>query len=86
MIKLVTKGKISEVIVSYLGRLTRFGFGYFKYFFNSYGVKIIVLEERTSTFVQQEMTDDLIAIITSFSGKIHGMRGGKKNTISESKL
>ncbi|MFV2016630.1 MAG: IS607 family transposase [Candidatus Heimdallarchaeota archaeon] len=86
LIKLITKGKISEVIVSYPDRLTRFGFGYLKYFFNSYGVKITVLEQRTSTSVQQEMTDDLIAIITSFSGKIHGMRGHKKNAISESKL
>ena len=78
LFKLVTKGKISEVIVNYPDRLTRFGFGYLNEFFSSYGVKITVLEERENTSVQQEMVDDMIAIITSFSSKIHGMRGRKK--------
>ena len=90
LIKLVTKGKVSEVIVNYPDRLTRFGFGYLEKFFRSYGVKITVLEKRENTSVQQEMTDDLIAIITSFSGKIHGMRGHKKKysktLISDSKV
>lgn len=78
LFKLVTKGKISELVINYPDRLTRFGFGYLRDFFNSYGVKITVLEKRESISTQQEMTDDLIAIITSFSGKIHGMRSKKK--------
>jgi len=78
LFKMITKGKISEVIVTYSDRLTRFGFGYLERFFASYGVKIIVIETREISSVQQEMTDDLIAIITSFSGKLHGMRGRKK--------
>ncbi|MFV2014448.1 MAG: IS607 family transposase [Candidatus Heimdallarchaeota archaeon] len=84
LIKLVTKGKISQIIINYPDRLTRFGFGYIKDFFNSYGVKITVLEERENISVQQEMVDDMIAIITSFSGKIHGMRGRKKSVVPNS--
>ena len=80
LFKLVTKGKLSEVIVSYPDRLTRFGFGYLENYFNSYGVKITVLEEREDKSVQEEMVDDMIALITSFSGKIHGMRGHKKKS------
>ena len=75
--KLVTKGKISDVIVNYKDRLTRFGFGYLEDFFSSYGVNITVLEEREDKSVQEEMVDDMIALITSFSGKIHGMRSHK---------
>jgi len=78
LFKLVTRGKISEVLITYPDRLTRFGFLYLKSFFDSYGVKITVLESRQVNSVQQEMVDDLIAIITSFSGKIHGMRGRKR--------
>ena len=44
--KLVTKGKIGELVINYPDRLTRFGFGYLEYFFNSYGVKITVLESQ----------------------------------------
>ena len=68
--KLVTKGVISEVVVNYSDRLTRFGFNYLKDFFKSYGVKITILNTRETPSVHQEMTDDLIAIITSFSYSI----------------
>jgi putative resolvase len=75
---LVQKGKISHVFITYPDRLTRFGFEYLKWYFGSYGVTIHCLEENEQKSVQDEMVDDLIAIITSFSGKIHGMRCGKK--------
>lgn len=73
----VCKGKISEVLVTYPDRLTRFGFDYLSSFFGSYGVKIINLEHHQAKDAKDELVDDLIAIITSFSGKIHGMRGRK---------
>lgn len=78
LFNLVSKGKISEVVISYRDRLTRFGFEYLKNYFSSYGVKVTVLKARQSTSVQQEMVDDLIAIITSFSGKIHRMRSRRQ--------
>lgn len=74
---LVCKGKISKVIISYKDRLTRFGFEYLEQFFASYGVEIICMETRKEVSVQQEMIDDLIARVTSFSGKIHGSRSWK---------
>lgn len=70
----VCKGKISEVLVTYPDRLTRFGFDYLSSFFKSYAVKITVLEKQVEKNMKTELIDDLIAIITSFSGKIHGMR------------
>jgi len=77
LFKLVCKGKISKVIISYKDRLTRFGFEYLEYFFNCYGVEIVILNQREEVSVQQEMIDDLIALVTSFSGKMHGMRSWK---------
>ncbi|MCE7734804.1 MAG: recombinase family protein [Candidatus Heimdallarchaeota archaeon] len=81
--KLVVKGKISKVIITYKDRLTRFGFDYLKNYFDSYGVQIITTKARQTPTVQEEMVDDLIAIITSFSGKIHGMRSGKRKKRKE---
>ena len=65
------------MIISYKDRLTRFGFEYLEYFFNCYGVEIVILNQREEVSVQQEMIDDLIALVTSFSGKMHGMRSWK---------
>ena len=76
--KLVVKGKISKVIITYKDRLIRFGFDYLKNYFDSYCVQIITTKARQTPTVQEEMVDDLIAIITSFTAKIHGMRPGKR--------
>ena len=84
--KLVVKGKISKVVITYKDRLTRFGFDYLKNYFESYRVQIIVIKARQSSSVQEEMVDDLIAIITSFPGKIHGMRSGKRKKPSKKRL
>ena len=46
LFKLVCKLKVDKVVISYKDRLTRFGFKYLETFFQSYGVQIIVLEER----------------------------------------
>lgn len=85
LFKLVTKGKVSEVVVSYPDRLTRFGFGYLEEFFSNYDVRITVLEQKEEISMEQEMVDDLVAIVTSFSGRIHGMRSRRrKPCISDS--
>ena len=77
LFQLVAKGKVSEVVITYKDRLTRFGFEYLEDYFARFGVKITCIRKKENLSVQQEMTDDLIAIITSFSGKIHGLRAHK---------
>ena len=77
MFNLVAKGKISEVVITYKDRLTRFGFEYLKDYFAKFGVKITCIRKKEHQSVHQEMVDDLIAIITSFSGKIHALRAHK---------
>ncbi|MHA1910892.1 MAG: IS607 family transposase [Candidatus Kariarchaeaceae archaeon] len=80
LFKLVQKGKISEVVITYKDRLTRFGFEYLESFFECFGVKIINLNAQEDKTIQEEMVEDLIAIVASFSGRIHGMRSRKKTT------
>jgi predicted site-specific integrase-resolvase len=70
--------------VNYKDRLTRFGFDYLASYFKSHGVSIIVLKETEIQDPQKELVDDLIAIVTSFSGKIYGMRSNKAKKIVKS--
>ncbi|MHA1911556.1 MAG: IS607 family transposase, partial [Candidatus Kariarchaeaceae archaeon] len=79
LFKLVQKGKVSEVIIPYKDRLTRFGYEYLVNFFDYFGVKITNLNAQEGKSVQEEMVEDLIAIVASFSGRIHGMRSRKKH-------
>lgn len=75
----VKRGEVEKVIIEYPDRLARFGYEYIKFFFESFGVELIVLngegneEDRT-----KELAEDLIAIVTSFAAMVYGSRGGKK--------
>jgi len=74
----VVNKQVDVVVVTYKDRLTRFGFEYLEYFFRQYGVKIEAVYGEEPKDAYQELVEDLLAIITSFAGKLYGMRGHKK--------
>ena len=67
--KLIESGEVGKVVLSYPDRLTRFGFAYLTRYFESHGTSIEVMNEKTNISMQEELVQDLIAIITSFSGR-----------------
>ena len=73
--KAIERGRVQRVIVTFKDRLTRFGFGYLDRYFKSHGASITVLRQLATRSMHDELVDDLIAIVTSFSGRVHGMRG-----------
>ncbi len=73
--KQVEAGLVRTVVVSFKDRLTRFGFEYLRRYFASHGGSIVVARQAATQSMQDELVDDLIAIVTSFSGRVHGMRG-----------
>ncbi len=77
----VVNRQVDAVIVTYRDRLTRFGFEYLEYFFRQYGVRIEVVYGEEPRDAYQELVEDLMAIITSFAGKLYGMRSHKKKRL-----
>jgi excisionase family DNA binding protein len=73
----IEKGEIQRVILTYPDRLTRFGFQYLERYFASFNTSILILNQKTHQSLEEELVQDLIAIITSFSGRIHGLRSAK---------
>ena len=80
----VVNGKVNVAVISYKDRLTRFGFKYLEEFFNSHGVRIEVVFGEEPKDLQQELIEDLIAIVTSFAGRLYGIRSHKKRKVVES--
>ncbi len=80
-------GDIKMVAITYKERLTRFGFNYLETYFNNYGVKINILKNvLNDKSPQEELVEDLMSIIASFSGKLYGSRSHKnKRVINETK-
>ncbi|MCS5696646.1 IS607 family transposase [Desulfofundulus thermocisternus] len=83
LMQMAREGKITDLAVSYKDRLTRFGFNYLKTYFESYGVKIHVVNgEEDKKTVYEELVEDLLSIVTSFSGKLYGISSRKKEEVT----
>ena len=77
LISEIISGTINKVVISNRDRLTRFGFGYLKSLFDRYNCEIIEVNLTEDKTFEQELTDDLIAIIHHFSMKFYGKRKNK---------
>ena len=85
LLEQIFKREIKNVYITFKDRLSRFGFNYFKSIFNYFGTNIIILDnqEETNKTYQQELTDDLIAIIHSYSMKLYVNRKKKLKEIEK---
>ena len=79
----VVNRQVDVVVVTYRDRLTRFGFEYLEYFFRQHGVKIEVAFGEEPKDAHQELVEDLIEVVTSFAGKLYGMRSHRKKKLVE---
>jgi len=77
----VINRQVDAIVVTYKDRLTRFGFEYLEYFFKQYGVHVEVVYGEEAKDAYQELIEDLLAIVTSFAGKLYGMRSRKKRRL-----
>jgi putative resolvase len=82
------QGLVGEIVVAHRDRLCRFGFELIERLVTKAGGKITVLHQGDDTTCEQELTDDLLAIIHVFSCRQMGKRSyssrKSKNVKSES--
>ena len=64
--------------MEYKDRLTRFGFETFTAYCKGFGVEVVVLEEAEVKEFEQEMAEDLVSLVTSYSARMYGRRGGRR--------
>ena len=74
---LVIEKKISKVIIENKDRLTRFQFNVLLRFFESYDVKV-ECTEKAETSDEQDLVNDIMMLMASFSGKLYGKRSAKR--------
>jgi hypothetical protein len=60
------------VLIEYPDRLVRFGFGYLEEVFGWKQVRIEVVEPPKAQSPTAELVQDLLTIVTVFSGRLHG--------------
>ena len=75
---MVCNNEVRNVYVTYKDRLTRFGYHYLETMFLAHNVNIIVVKDKDNEkSVSEELAEDLMSLIASFSGKLYGLRSGK---------
>jgi len=79
-LRLITEiehGKVEHLLVAHKDRLVRFGFEFIEWIAGQHDCRITVVnQERLSP--QQEMVEDLMAIVHTFSCRLYGLRSYKK--------
>ena len=84
LIRMVESNEVNRIFVTYRDRLTRFGFHYLETMFKSHGFEIVVVKDQEKEkSVQEELVEDMMALIASFSGNLYGLRSKKNKTLFE---
>lgn len=73
LLKLAQSRSINTVYITTQDRLTRFGYSYLEKLLEEYNVKIVILND-TKLSPQEELLQDFMNLIASFSGKFYKMR------------
>jgi len=84
LMEIAKNREINTIYITYKDRLTRFGYNYLKLYFKSHDVQVVVLNDTAEDkSPQQELIDDLMSIIASFSGKLYELRSGKNKVVQD---
>jgi len=69
---------VNAVLIEYKDRICRYGFETFRAYCETLGVSVIVLCDDEPREFEQEFAEDVVALVTSFSARLYGRRGGRK--------
>lgn len=84
LLSMVQNGEINRIFINYKDRLARFGFNYIKRICDFHDVQIVIVSEKVDhKSDSDELAEDIIVLIHSFSGKLYGLRHKIKDAIDE---
>jgi len=69
------KHKFTHVAITQKDRLTRFGYTYLEQLLAQHGITLLVLSEASAKSPTEELLQDFMSLVASFSGKYYRLRG-----------
>ena len=76
VVEQIELGQVRCLIIAYQDRFVRFGYDWFEAFCQRHGTQITVMNGEAFS-PEEELVQDLIAIVTAFSARLHGLRSHK---------
>jgi putative resolvase len=77
LMELIELGQVRRLVIAHRDRLVRFGYEYFEAFCARHHTEVVVINGENLS-PEQELVRDLIAIVTVFSARLHGLRSYKQ--------
>ncbi len=77
LMEMIELGQVRRVLIAHRDRLVRFGYDYFEAFCQRHHTELIVMNSEAMS-PEHELVRDLIAIVTVFSVRLHGLRSYRK--------
>lgn len=83
LLNLIESDEISKIYITHKDRMARFGYDLVESICGIHGTEIVETDGEEIVSASEEMTIDLISIITSFSARLYGLRSHKMKNILE---
>ena len=80
--ELSKEGLFNKIVVEHKDRLSRFSINLYVKYFSVFGITVEFVEEVLPKTFENELVEDMISLMSSFSAKIYGKRSSenrKKN-------
>jgi len=74
LMKLASDNKISKIVIEHKDRLIRFNYNIILMYFNSHAVEVEFIEKTLNKSFENELVEDMLTLMASFSAKIYGKR------------
>jgi putative resolvase len=81
---IIELGQVRHLIIVHRDRLVHFGYEYFEAFCERHHTELVVINGEAMS-PEQEVVRDLIAIVTVFSARLHGLRSDR-NVLKDAAL
>lgn len=83
LIKLITTYQVERLILTHKDRLLRFGSDLIFYLCQEFGTEVIIINKSEDSTFEEDLTKDVLEIITVFSARLYGSRSHKNRQIVE---
>src|SRR5713226_4049077 len=77
LMEMIELGQVRRLIIAHRDRLVRFGYEYFEAFCQRHHTELVVINGENLS-PEQELVWDLMAIVTAFSARLHGLSSYRK--------
>lgn len=82
LLNLIFEGKVERVLIEYKDRIARFGYEYLWSIFKNLGIKVEIMQNKTQKY-EEELAEDIMKILTCYSARYYGARGGRKKKLAD---